>query len=71
VLEYLASLPRNTYAEALKIAESCGLDADRLNDAVSLLDDDGLTESNAMMGTDPFDFGDVMITARGRRSVSE
>jgi Protein kinase domain len=52
-----------------RIVVATQLDADRINDAVALLDDSGYVEVHRYIGTAPFDFGDVELTARGRREA--
>ena len=42
------------------------LDADRLNDAVELLEESALVEASHYLGTMPYGFADVSLTARGR-----
>jgi len=42
------------------------LDPDRLNDAVSLLEDNGYVEVGKYLGSAPFEFGDVELSSRGR-----
>jgi hypothetical protein len=66
ILRVLAEAPRNEYVDGQKLASETGLDPDRINDAVSLLVDAGHAEWNQVFGTAPFDFGDAMITPRGR-----
>lgn len=67
ILRALATAPRNEYVEGSKLASDTGLAPDRINDAVALLVDAGYAEWNQVMGTAPFDFGDAMITPRGRQ----
>jgi tRNA A-37 threonylcarbamoyl transferase component Bud32 len=45
------------------------LDPDRINDAVELLEDAGQVDVRKYLGTSPFDFGGVELTARGRREA--
>ena len=67
ILGALAGAPRNEYVEAPQLAIDTGLDPDRINDAVALLVEAGRVEWTQVMGTAPFDFGDAMITPRGRQ----
>jgi hypothetical protein len=66
ILRALAMAPRNEYVEGQKLVNDTGLDVDRINDALALLVDAGHAEWTQVMGTAPFDFGDAMITPRGR-----
>jgi hypothetical protein len=66
ILRVLASAPRDEYIEARALANKTGLLPDRINDAVSLLVDSGYAHWNQGIGTAPFDFGDAIVTARGR-----
>jgi len=66
VLGILATAPRNEYVDGLRLSRDSGLDPDRINDAIALLVDAGHANWNQVFGTAPFDFGDVMITPRGR-----
>lgn len=45
------------------------LGANRLNDAVELLEEHGHVEVRSFIGTHPYDFGEVSLTARGRREA--
>ncbi len=60
-------MPKYTYTDAPGIAEGCRLDADRVNDAISLLVESGLAETADGFGGEQFDFGAAMITTRGLR----
>jgi|SRR5450759_1868735 len=42
------------------------IDPDRLNDAVELLEESALVEASHYLGTMPYGFADVSLTARGR-----
>jgi hypothetical protein len=66
LLQALASEPRDTYVGGADLATKTGLEPGRINDAMSLLVDSGLAEWLQVMGTAPYDFGEAMITARGR-----
>jgi hypothetical protein len=66
LLDALATEPRDSYVSGATLAEKTGLDADRINDAMSILVDAGLAEWLQVMGTAPYDFGEATITARGR-----
>jgi hypothetical protein len=50
----------------LTIVRLAQLDPDRLNDAVELLEESGLVEASHYLGTVPYAFADVSLTARGR-----
>jgi serine/threonine protein kinase len=43
-----------------------GMDPTNVNDAVSVLEDDGFVGVTRVFGTAPFDFGDLLLTARGK-----
>ena len=66
LLDALASEPRDSYVSGSQLSEKTGLEPGRINDAVSILVDSGLAEWLQVMGTAPYDFGEAMITARGR-----
>jgi len=66
ILGILASKPRDQYVPAAELASEAKLPPERINDAVALLVDSGHVEWTQVLGTAPFDFGDVSITSRGR-----
>jgi len=66
ILALLAARPRDQFVPAKEIADETNLSPDRVNDAVALLVESGYAEWIQVMGTAPFDFGDVYITPRGR-----
>lgn len=66
VLHVLAKAARDQYVEAQEIGQEAGLEADRLNDAMAFLVDNGYAEWIQVMGTAPYDFSDANITPRGR-----
>ena len=66
VLQHLAQAPRDEFVDGAQISAATGLSPDRINDAVALLVDSGNAEWNQMFGTAPYDFGDAIITPRGR-----
>ncbi|MCF8144489.1 MAG: hypothetical protein K9N21_11280 [Deltaproteobacteria bacterium] len=49
-----------------RIQELTKLEPDQINDAVSILRDNGYVEWQQYLGTAPFEFGDVEITPRGK-----
>jgi hypothetical protein len=53
-------------ADGDTIARSTQLTAEDVNDAVNYLTDIGAVEPIGGVGTDPFDFGDVTITSKGK-----
>jgi hypothetical protein len=67
ILSVLAAAPRNAYVPATDIASNSQLSPDRVNDGTAMLVEYGWAEWSQVMGTDPFDFGEAMITSRGRR----
>jgi hypothetical protein len=69
ILSVLAAAPRNDYVPATDIASTSQLSPDRVNDATAMLVEYGWAEWNQVMGTAPYDFGDAMITSRGRREL--
>ena len=71
ILGVLYAAPRNDYVPAQAIAEATHLSVDRINDAMAALVDSNRAEWVQTMGTAPFDFGDAMITSRGRRVFQE
>ena len=48
-----------------------GLDVDRINLAVSYLDDYGLANVLKFLGTSPFTFGAILATGQTRRFVDQ
>lgn len=52
--------------EGDELVTMTGISANRVNDAVEVLDGRGLVETRRYMGTAPYDFGGVELTARGR-----
>jgi hypothetical protein len=54
-----------------EIQEGTGLTPRRINDAVALLENSGLVETQKWMGTTPFDFGEVEVTALGRFELQQ
>jgi hypothetical protein len=66
LLAALFSEPRDFYVSGSHLAEKTGLPPDRINDAMSMLVDAGLAEWLQVFGTAPYDFGDAVITGRGR-----
>src|SRR5689334_18625281 len=66
LLAALSSEPRDSYVSGTQLADKTGLPPDRINDAMSMLVDAGLAEWLQVFGTAPYDFGDAMITGRGR-----
>jgi hypothetical protein len=69
ILSLLAGAPRNEYVTAAEIARKADLPPNRVNDAVALLVEAAFAEWLQTMGTAPFDFGEAMITPRGRREA--
>jgi hypothetical protein len=66
LLDALSSEPRDSYVSGGRLAEKTGLQPERINDAMSMLVDAGLAEWLQVFGTGPYDFGEAVITARGR-----
>jgi len=70
VLKALANQPKqsgmDTPMTGLQVQEATALDPGAINDAVELLDSNGLVERLQTLGTAPFTFLQVEITARGR-----
>lgn len=70
ILKALASLPTDDMGSAEisgdELADITGLSPADINHSVSVLVDAGLVEWQQYMGTAPYDFGEVGITARGR-----
>lgn len=71
VLRFLYDRPRKAgeLVEGPDIISATNLSPDEVNDAVAILRDAGLLEGIDFLGTAPFDFGAVSITARGRHEV--
>ena len=66
ILQAIAEAPRDLYVEAPALALKTELEPARLNDAAAHLVDQGWAEWLQTMGTDPYDFGEISITPRGR-----
>ncbi len=70
ILRTLAEQPRSEGGEAElsgpELAEITGLTPNEINDAVTVLQEAGLTEWLLTFGTGPYDFNVVWITPRGR-----
>lgn len=66
VLKYLAERPERGALMNQALADGTQIPADRLNDAVSILEGSGYVETLRTMGNRPFDFLRVSITPRGR-----
>lgn len=66
VLRALAEAPRFGHVDAQEVAEATGLPPERLNDAVTILVESGYADWLRTLGTAPYEFRTVQITARGR-----
>lgn len=70
VLEALAKAKRDEAGEAWtsgkELQKTSGLSPANINDAVKILKDKGLVETLESLGTAPFNFQIVTITAHGR-----
>ena len=55
--------------EGEELSRLTKLGANRLNDAVAMLEGAGLAETKSWMGTHPYDFGEVFLTTSGRREA--
>jgi hypothetical protein len=69
VLKALAEQPREVMEDGLtgeQLAEITGLNEHEINDAVALLHDSGYVDWTQTLGTRPYIFASVSITARGR-----
>jgi len=65
VLAFLAT-KRGQYVKGVELAKALSLEPDAVNDAVALLVDRKLAEWERTFGSEPFEFGYVKVTARGR-----
>jgi len=54
------------YVEAKDVKDGTGLTETEVNDAVELLHESGLVERLQTLGTAPYNFNSVLITARGK-----
>jgi len=66
VLQQLATYPQHTWAGNEELAKALDMSPERLNTAVSLLENSGYVKPLRVMGTGPFDFAKVEITAQGK-----
>lgn len=70
VLEFLDSLERDDVGDAWvdgkKIKEKTGLSEIDINDVIGIADNRGYVEVQKSMGTAPYKFSHVTITAEGR-----
>jgi hypothetical protein len=70
LLEYLYSNRRDSY-EGEILVEGTGLTADEVNDAVEWLAEQRLVKVMKALGTRPFEFLFIEMTARGRHAVEK
>lgn len=68
ILKLLIGAPRQNFVPAETLAADSALSPERVNDAVAALVDQGFASVLQFKGTAPFDFGDAMVTPRGRRA---
>jgi DNA-binding MarR family transcriptional regulator len=66
VLQHLATYAQYTGAQNEELAKALDMSAERLNTAVSLLENNGYVKPLRVMGTGPFDFARVEITPQGK-----
>ncbi|MFT5180953.1 MAG: hypothetical protein ACI8S3_000830 [Alphaproteobacteria bacterium] len=70
VIEFLANRERDksgsAYVRGKSLEEGTGLSPADINDAVDVLVESGLADWRQWLGTAPYRFGEVSITARGR-----
>ena len=66
VLSFLYTAKPRQQLRGPAIAEGTGLQPSEINDAVTILVDNGYAEMQRFLGTAPWTFGYVYITARGR-----
>lgn len=71
LLEYEDQHGRGQYVEGPTIEELTKLNSGDINDAVEMLSQNGMLDVQHLMGTDPFEFGLVMLTARGRAAAKD
>ena len=73
VLDALAKAKRDemgsAYVNGAWLQKETGLSPADINDAVEILQQQGLIEWMQWMGTAPFVFGQIQITAKGRYSI--
>jgi hypothetical protein len=73
VLEALANAKRepsgDAWVEGRQLENETGLSPADINDAVERLCEEGSAESLSTMGTAPFKFARVQITAKGRHTL--
>ena len=65
-LSALAEFKRDQFVAAEDVDKATGLSVGELNDAVKILEDNGYVDVIRTMGTAPYDFRHVTITAAGR-----
>ena len=66
ILAFLAQGPTGAYVDGPAIAAGTNLPPEEINDAVTVLVEDGHAEWQQFYGTNPYSFGIVGVTARGR-----
>lgn len=66
LLAYQAKADRDKELTGEHLVEATGIPAERLNDAVVLLEDNGYAKARRYLGTAPFNFYSVAITPQGR-----
>jgi len=66
VLQHLGTYPQYTGAQNEELAKALDMSPERLNTAVSLLENSGYVKPLRVMGTGPFDFAKVEITPHGK-----
>lgn len=66
ILKVLYEADPNAQLDGEAIAAASGLTAREINDAVTILVENGFAEWLRFLGTSPFEFGVVFITSRGR-----
>lgn len=66
ILEFLYRADPESQLDGAAVAEGTGLTPQQINDAVTILVENGYAEWLRFLGTRPYAFGNVEITARGR-----
>ena len=65
ILEFLVGR-RRMQTEAIDLADGCESSPERVNDAVTILEDSAYVEALRTMGAAPFDFYSLQLTPQGR-----
>jgi hypothetical protein len=69
ILTFLYPKGTRNYCGGDEIAQQTNLDPDEINDAIEILESNGVVDLRKYLGTAPFRFGHAAITSHGRFAV--